>query len=327
MGVDEREGGIVADGADVAEVVGEAFQLAHQRAQIDGARRRLEAKRRFHGAGEGDGVGHRAVARHAAGELRRLVQRGAEHQAVYALVHVAQPLLQAHHGLAVAAEAEVTGLDDAGVHGADRDLVQRRADGREERVSIAGGGCRLLRAERRAHAPAAVVEPAARVRRPLGLETVKIADRPLQAQGRRVRDADGWIAPLRAGQADDQQLGLRLGMQRQMHRLAVAPQAEQRRFAGGDPQHRLPPGIRIHHDARPRPMRGNAAAPVRQCREEGHGAAILLSHIARRSPVILFAVARYAREAPFSPWGEGARRAGCSPSARRADEGALATAR
>ena len=99
----------------------------HQRAQEDGARRRLETERRLDGAGEGDGVGDGAVARDAAGELRRLVQRGAEHQAVDALVHVAQPLFQAHDGLAVAAEAEVAGLDDAGVHGADRDLVQRRA--------------------------------------------------------------------------------------------------------------------------------------------------------------------------------------------------------
>ena len=75
VGVHEREGGVVADGADVAEVVGEALELGHQRAQPDRARRRLEAERRLDRAGEGDGVGDGAVARDAAGELRRFVQR------------------------------------------------------------------------------------------------------------------------------------------------------------------------------------------------------------------------------------------------------------
>src|SRR5439155_972310 len=42
VGMDEREGGVVADGADVAEMVGEALQLRHQRAQEDRARRRLD---------------------------------------------------------------------------------------------------------------------------------------------------------------------------------------------------------------------------------------------------------------------------------------------
>ena len=186
-------------------------------------------------------------------------------------MHVAQPLLQAHDGLAVAGEAEVAGLDDAGMHGADRDLVQRRPGGRVERVRVSGGGCRLVRAQRLAHAPAAVIEPAARVGRALGLQPVKIADRPLQPQGRRVRGGDGREAPLRAGQADDEQLGRLLGVEGQMHRLPVAPQAEQRRLAGGNPEDRLPPRSRIDDDARPRPMRRNPLTPVRQCRKEGHG--------------------------------------------------------
>ena len=66
VGVNEGEGGVVADGANVAEVVGEALKLGHQRAQEDRARRRLETECRLDGAGEGDGIGDRAVARHAA---------------------------------------------------------------------------------------------------------------------------------------------------------------------------------------------------------------------------------------------------------------------
>ena len=45
VGVNEREGSVVADCADVAEVVGEALELGHQRAQEDCSRRRLETKR------------------------------------------------------------------------------------------------------------------------------------------------------------------------------------------------------------------------------------------------------------------------------------------
>ena len=35
MRMHEREGGVVADGADVAEMIGEPLELGHQRAQID----------------------------------------------------------------------------------------------------------------------------------------------------------------------------------------------------------------------------------------------------------------------------------------------------
>ena len=53
---------------------------------------------------------------------------------VDALVHIAQPLLEPHHGLAVGGEAEMAGLDDAGVHRADRNLVQVLALGGQEGV-------------------------------------------------------------------------------------------------------------------------------------------------------------------------------------------------
>jgi len=39
VGVDEREGGVVADGTDVAEVVGETLKFAHQGAQEQSPRR------------------------------------------------------------------------------------------------------------------------------------------------------------------------------------------------------------------------------------------------------------------------------------------------
>ena len=81
---------------------------------------------------EGERVGDGAVARGAAGELRALVEARAGHQRLDALVHIAEPLLEPHHRLAVGGEAEMPGLDDAGMDRADRDLVQILAlDGQE----------------------------------------------------------------------------------------------------------------------------------------------------------------------------------------------------
>ena len=53
-------------------------------------------------------------------------------QPLDALVGVAEPLFQPHHRLAVGGEAEMAGLDDAGMHRPDRDLVQAVALRRQE---------------------------------------------------------------------------------------------------------------------------------------------------------------------------------------------------
>ena len=98
------------------------------------ARRRLDAERRLHRAREGECIGDRAVARRAAGKPRGLLQRGAVHQVVDALVHVAQALFQPHHRFAIGGEAEMARLDDAGVHRTDGDLVQAFAFDRQERI-------------------------------------------------------------------------------------------------------------------------------------------------------------------------------------------------
>ena len=54
MRVHEREGGVVADGADVAEMIGEALELRHQRAQPGRARRRFDVQRGLDGPREGE---------------------------------------------------------------------------------------------------------------------------------------------------------------------------------------------------------------------------------------------------------------------------------
>src|SRR5947199_80989 len=61
--------------------------------------------------------------------------RLAQHQPDMALVQVAQPFLQPGHRLALDVEAEMPGLDDAGMDRADRDLVHAIAlDGEEFRL-------------------------------------------------------------------------------------------------------------------------------------------------------------------------------------------------
>ena len=42
FGIDQREGGVVADGADIAEMIGEALELGHQRAQPNRALRDVD---------------------------------------------------------------------------------------------------------------------------------------------------------------------------------------------------------------------------------------------------------------------------------------------
>ena len=47
VGVHQREGRVVADRADVAEMIGDPLELGHDPAQHVGARRRLDAERRL----------------------------------------------------------------------------------------------------------------------------------------------------------------------------------------------------------------------------------------------------------------------------------------
>src|SRR5262249_18137498 len=104
-------------------------------------------------------IGNRAVTRCAAGKPRRLADVGAGHEALDALVDVAEPLLQPHDGLAVGGEAEMAGLDDAGMDGADGNLMQAVSFGREKRRGLPRplGSHRDGRGP--ANAPASRVEP------------------------------------------------------------------------------------------------------------------------------------------------------------------------
>ena len=124
MGEHQGEGGVVADGADVAEMVGEALQFGHQgRAATPRAaelRRQAPLRRR----GRKRPNRRPCCRRNSAPRAGPRVERRAGHQSFDALVGVAQPLLQPHDRLAAGGEAEMSRLDDPGMDRADRNLVQ-----------------------------------------------------------------------------------------------------------------------------------------------------------------------------------------------------------
>jgi hypothetical protein len=130
-----REGGVVADRANIAEVISEAFEFGHQGAQPNGARRNLDVERRLDGAGEGEGIGDRAVARYTSRETCRRINGRAHHQGLYALVRITEPFFEPHDRLAAGGEAEMPRFDDARMDRADGDLVQALAFGRKKFVT------------------------------------------------------------------------------------------------------------------------------------------------------------------------------------------------
>ncbi len=134
MGVHQGEGGSL----QIAPMSPSGWRGAPARPSARAARcargGAVDAERGLDRAAKASGIGDGAVAGHAAGELGGMRELGAGHQALDALVDVAQPFLQAHHRLAVGGEAEMPGLDDAGMDRTDRDLVQALALDRQEGI-------------------------------------------------------------------------------------------------------------------------------------------------------------------------------------------------
>ena len=167
---------------------------------------------------------------------------------------IAEPFFEAHHRLAIGVKTEVAGLDDTGMDRPDRNLMQRRTFGSEERVGISRRGVGRGGTERMAHAPAAVIEPRSRIHRIVGDETVEIRNRALESHRRRMRPSDRRETPADAREADDAHLADRLVEDGHEHFAAIAPQRDQRRMALRDLEHYPPPNIAIDARTRPRSM-------------------------------------------------------------------------
>jgi hypothetical protein len=213
-GMDGEHAGVVADRADVVDVVRQTLQFGHDATQQHRARRRRPAERGLDGAGESPGVGHRAVARDAPDDSRGLLGLGAGHQAFDALVRVTQPLLEPHDGLAIGGETEVAWLDDAGMDRPDGDLVQSLALGRQEFVA-----CLAL-----PPGPPPVIEPGPGIRQTDGLNAIEVAHGALEAQRRRVPGGDRRILAGVGLQRDDGAEAPAAVIEGNTHRAAIGPQ-------------------------------------------------------------------------------------------------------
>ncbi len=160
-------------------MIGEAFELCHQRPQIDGTGWNLDVDRRLDRMSKSKRVSDRAVARGAPCQARRRVETGARHQRLDAFVHVTKALLQPNHRLAVSRKTEMPGLDDAGMNRTDGNLVQALAGGGQEGVRCAPRRSVAALSERVLHIPKAEIEPRPRVGAADRFEPVKIAHRTL----------------------------------------------------------------------------------------------------------------------------------------------------
>ncbi len=104
-------------------MVGQPLQLEGDAAQRLGAERDLAAGERLDRLAVGRRVADRRVAGDRLHRVERALGRPADERPLDAAVLVAERDLQVEDLLAVALEAEVPRLDDAGVDRADRDLV------------------------------------------------------------------------------------------------------------------------------------------------------------------------------------------------------------
>ena len=196
-----------ADGGDVVEVAPEPFQLEQQRARARDLGGGPQPAQALGGVGVGHAVGDGAGAAGARGVGDGVVERHADGGALEAAVLVEEPDVEVQDAVADDVEAEVAGLDHAGVDRADGDLVGVVAvDGHGPARELG----RVL--DERAQRLVAVEDDAVQV--------VGLALGPLR--GRREVD-DARHAPVAGGDALDVERAVRLAEHGADHRLRVRP--------------------------------------------------------------------------------------------------------
>ena len=235
LGEREGEGDVVADGADVPEVVRDALALGEDRAQVQRPGRDHAAHRPLEGLAGRPGVGDGGVPGDPAGEPGESLGIAADRRLLDALVDVAEALLEPQDLFAHRVEAEVPGLDDAGVHRPHGDLEDPAAvHPREGVVGVGGRGARGLLARREVVGaqgiaglgPGLVARPAVGLGVVHELETEQVVGvalgavrgRELRGEGGQARAGEGHpglehqvAAALLEGAAHEQRVPLEVG--------------------------------------------------------------------------------------------------------------------
>jgi hypothetical protein len=165
-------------------------------------------------------------------------------------VNVAEALFQPHDRFAIGGEAEMPGLDNAGMNRTDRDLVQILAFGRQKGVRRARQWSGAALPERVLHIPETEIEPGPGIGQAHRHHAKEVADGPFQPDGRRMQRPDRGEAPVRARHGDNRKLAYTLGQRRHVYRTRVAPQAKQRPGASRQLVDREAPAILVHNHPR-----------------------------------------------------------------------------
>src|SRR5207302_2531123 len=195
----ERQGDVVAEVAEVAQVIGDALELQQNAAQHYRARRRLSAGRALDRHRPGPGVGDRRVAADAPGEARAFFERHSFEALLDPLVRVTEPLLQPQDLLADDREAEMPRLDDAGMHRTDRNLVHAFSLDPDERIAVVGlrkaaRATDVLAQRERALGPCAMAQPFALIGAVLGMNAKQVVGGALHPAGARVEIGNARVA-------------------------------------------------------------------------------------------------------------------------------------
>ncbi len=127
-----QEADVARQRPDIPRVVRQPFQLQRHAAQRLRPQRRLGPGQRLDCLAVCGRVAHRAITGHLLHQVDRALVRPAHQGPLHPAMLIAQGDLQVKDVLAVTLEAEVPGLDDAGVDGPDRDLVDLMALDAEE---------------------------------------------------------------------------------------------------------------------------------------------------------------------------------------------------
>ena len=120
MGMGQGIGRIVADRADVAEMVVESLQFQKEGPQIAGTAGHFEVQERFHRLAVGEAMADRRIAGHAFGQWHRCDQFLLLEQFFHSTVFPEMAHFELHDRLTGHGKSEMPGLDDAGMDRADR---------------------------------------------------------------------------------------------------------------------------------------------------------------------------------------------------------------